>query len=290
MGADERECLLPTGSERRRAIAGLGAPGSTPTMSQSAVTVAFHGAAQPYAGSSLWPDLKPQVYKDPRPAEYFDRFHERSRTHEPDWVYDLARIILTLPAARLSAPGDRSRERSHLRARDPRPEPLQPVGPLLRRRLHPAEGSVHGQVAAVLNPLIEFIFRHGGAFPIRRGHHDEEAFKTAFTILDRGGCMLHVPRGRPLTDRRDHRAAPRRGTDRTPVGRARDPGGHPRLAGRARLAQAAVPEGDGPVRRAALLRRRRRADPRPADRGRDRQSSATSARCTRPSTPRAAAA
>src|SRR5687768_10190333 len=43
------------------------------------------------------PDLKPQVYKDPRPAEYFTRFHERSRTHEPDWVYDLARMVLTPP-------------------------------------------------------------------------------------------------------------------------------------------------------------------------------------------------
>jgi 1-acyl-sn-glycerol-3-phosphate acyltransferase len=45
------------------------------------------------------------------------------------------------------------------------------------------------------NPIIKWIFRHGGAFPIRRGHHDEEAFTTAFTILDRGGCMLMYPEG-----------------------------------------------------------------------------------------------
>jgi 1-acyl-sn-glycerol-3-phosphate acyltransferase len=31
--------------------------------------------------------MKAQVYKDARPKEYFDRFHERSRTREPDWVY-----------------------------------------------------------------------------------------------------------------------------------------------------------------------------------------------------------
>ena len=40
------------------------------------------------------PDLAPikaQVYKDPRPKEYFDRFHERSRTREPDWVYEVVR-------------------------------------------------------------------------------------------------------------------------------------------------------------------------------------------------------
>ena len=35
------------------------------------------------------PDLVPireQVYSDPRPKDYCDRFHERSRTHEPDGV------------------------------------------------------------------------------------------------------------------------------------------------------------------------------------------------------------
>ena len=41
--------------------------------------------------------MKAQVYKDPRPAEYFARFHERARTREPDWVYDFARMVLTPP-------------------------------------------------------------------------------------------------------------------------------------------------------------------------------------------------
>src|SRR5919199_2439440 len=40
--------------------------------------------------------MKAQVYKDPRPKEHFDRFHERSRTREPDWVYELARVLTTL--------------------------------------------------------------------------------------------------------------------------------------------------------------------------------------------------
>src|SRR3954453_11550980 len=39
--------------------------------------------------------MKPQVYKDPRPAEYFTRFHERTRRGRPDWVYELVRILLT---------------------------------------------------------------------------------------------------------------------------------------------------------------------------------------------------
>ncbi len=45
------------------------------------------------------------------------------------------------------------------------------------------------------NPVIKFIFWHGGAFPVRRGHHDQEAFETAYRILDRGGCLLMYPEG-----------------------------------------------------------------------------------------------
>ena len=47
------------------------------------------------------PDLTPikaQVYKDPRPKEYFDRFHERTRTREPDWVYEVVRMATSLYA------------------------------------------------------------------------------------------------------------------------------------------------------------------------------------------------
>src|SRR5882724_8582781 len=42
--------------------------------------------------------LKDQVYKDPRPKEHFDRFHERSRTREPDAVYEVVRTVTTLYA------------------------------------------------------------------------------------------------------------------------------------------------------------------------------------------------
>ena len=142
------------------------------------------------------PDLKPQVYKDPRPAEYFDRFHERSRTREPDWIYDLARVVLTPPCLlvyRLRAIGAENVPTSG-------PVILAPnhfspwdhffVGVYTRRRVR-----FMAKSQLFSNPIIEFIFRHGGAFPIRRGHHDEEAFKTAFTILDRGGCMLMYPEG-----------------------------------------------------------------------------------------------
>src|SRR5258707_675526 len=37
--------------------------------------------------------MREQVYADPRPKEHFDRFHERARTREPDWAYQLTRGI-----------------------------------------------------------------------------------------------------------------------------------------------------------------------------------------------------
>ncbi len=33
------------------------------------------------------------------------------------------------------------------------------------------------------------MYTHGGVFPLRRGHRDEEAFITARAILERGGCV-----------------------------------------------------------------------------------------------------
>jgi 1-acyl-sn-glycerol-3-phosphate acyltransferase len=141
-------------------------------------------------------DLKPQVYKDARPAEYFERFHERSRTHEPDWVYDLARIVLTPPCMLLY----RLRAIAAENVPTSGPVILAPnhfsqwdhffAGVFIRRKVR-----FMAKSQLFSNPVIEFIFRHGGAFPIRRGHHDEEAFKTAFTILERGGCMLMYPEG-----------------------------------------------------------------------------------------------
>ena len=44
-------------------------------------------------------------------------------------------------------------------------------------------------------PVLTYIYKHGGVFPVRRGHHDEEAFKTAFTILDQGEMLLVYAEG-----------------------------------------------------------------------------------------------
>jgi 1-acyl-sn-glycerol-3-phosphate acyltransferase len=44
-------------------------------------------------------------------------------------------------------------------------------------------------------PVLTYIYKHGGVIPIRRGHHDEEAFKTAYIVLDQGGMLLIYAEG-----------------------------------------------------------------------------------------------
>ena len=142
-------------------------------------------------------ELKPQVYKDDRPAETFTEFHERSRTKEPNWVYGAVRVITSTVALvfyRLRAYG-----RKNVPAEGPvilAPNHASNLdhflcGVYLRRQIRfMAKSQLFGK-----NPILTFIYTQGGVFPIRRGHRDEEAFETAFTILERGGCMLMYPEG-----------------------------------------------------------------------------------------------
>jgi 1-acyl-sn-glycerol-3-phosphate acyltransferase len=136
-------------------------------------------------------DIRPQVYKDPRPPEYFTRFHERARRREPDWIYGLARFILTLPTILLF------RTRGIGVGHVPKQGPviLAPnhfsawdhffAGVYLRR---PVRFMAKSQLFK--HPVVEFIFFHGGVFPVRRGNRDVEAFITAKTILGKGGLVL----------------------------------------------------------------------------------------------------
>jgi 1-acyl-sn-glycerol-3-phosphate acyltransferase len=141
-------------------------------------------------------ELKPQVYKDPRPAEYFTRFHERSRTRAPDWVYTVVRIILT-PIALFLYRGAAIQVDNVPRFG---PAIVTPnhfsnmdhffAGVFLRRQVR-----FMAKSQLFTNPILTFIFTHGGVFPIRRGHRDEEAFITANTILDKGGVVLMYAEG-----------------------------------------------------------------------------------------------
>ena len=138
------------------------------------------------------PDLKPQNYKDLRPAELFAPFHERSRTHGPDWIYDLARVVTTpislilyrtvsIEVDNVPASGPVILAPNHFSIMD-----HFLTGAWLRRKIRfMAKSQIFGQ-----NPALDFIFRHGGVFPVRRGHGDAETFETVHAILANGGCLL----------------------------------------------------------------------------------------------------
>lgn len=144
----------------------------------------------------LMADLKPQVYKDPRPAEYFTRFHERARTRKPDWMYEVVRLILT-PVMLL-----------FYRTAAIRVDNVPPSGPVILAPNHFSQMD-HFFAAMYLrrkvrfmaksqlfgNRILNYIFLHGGVFPVRRGHGDEEGFITAHAILDSGGCVLMYAEG-----------------------------------------------------------------------------------------------
>jgi 1-acyl-sn-glycerol-3-phosphate acyltransferase len=141
------------------------------------------------------PDMKPQVYKDERPAEYFTRFHERARKGV-GWTYTFVRILVTLPSLliyRVRAIGVKNVPKEG-------PLLLAPnhfsqmdhffIGLYLRRKIRfMAKSQLFGP------PLLTYIYSHGGVFPVRRGQHDEEAFTTAFTILEQGGMLLVYAEG-----------------------------------------------------------------------------------------------
>jgi 1-acyl-sn-glycerol-3-phosphate acyltransferase len=140
-------------------------------------------------------ELKAQVYRDPRPKEAFDRFHERARSGPAGWTYELTRSFVvpySLVAFRARGLGTES----------------VPNGPVI---LAPNHGSFmdHFFVAAFLRRrvrfmaksqlfqpgLADYIFSHGGVFPVRRGKHDEEAFITAFDLLARGDAVVMYAEG-----------------------------------------------------------------------------------------------
>jgi 1-acyl-sn-glycerol-3-phosphate acyltransferase len=157
--------------------------------------------------------MKAQVYKDPRPADHFDRFHARTRARDPDWVYDLVRLILT-PFCLIV-----------FRARCIASENIPESGPVIfapnhfsfmdhffvamftRRRVRFMAKS------QLFTPPAQFIYRHGGVFPVRRGYHDEEAFITANTVLGRGGSIvMYCEGGRSRTGKLSDK--PKRGIGR----------------------------------------------------------------------------
>lgn len=144
--------------------------------------------------------IKAQVYKDPRPKEYFDKYHERARTREPDPMYELVRAITSMWAWTAF----RARCISSEKVPASGPVILAPnhfsfmdhffLGAFIRRKVRFMAKS------QMFKPPLSFIYTHGGVFPIRRGHRDEEAFITANAIMARGGCIaMYCEGGRSRT-------------------------------------------------------------------------------------------
>ena len=153
--------------------------------------------------------MREQVYSDPRPKEHFDRFHARSRAREPDWIYELVRTITSLYAYTL------------LRARAIATENVPGSGAVI---LAPNHFSFmdHFLIGCYLRRKVRFmaksqlfkgpmqwVYTHGGVFPVRRGARDEETFVTAETILGKGGAVvMYCEGGRSRTGKLSERAKP----------------------------------------------------------------------------------
>ena len=140
-------------------------------------------------------ELKEQVYKDPRPKEHFDRFHERTRTREPDFMYEVVRIVMSLIAW------------IFFRVRGSHPERVPAVGAVILAPNHfsfldhfflgvALRRKVHFMAKSQLfKPPMQWVYTHGGVFPVRRGYQDEDAFLTAGGILERGGAIVMYSEG-----------------------------------------------------------------------------------------------
>jgi 1-acyl-sn-glycerol-3-phosphate acyltransferase len=153
--------------------------------------------------------MREQVYADPRPKEYFDRFHARSREREPDWVYELVRVITSLYAYTLL----RARPISTDNVPGRGGVILAPnhfsfmdhflIGCYIRRKVRFMAKS------QLFKPPMQFIYTHGGVFPVRRGARDEEAFITAEQLLAKGSAVvMYCEGGRSRTGKVSEQAKP----------------------------------------------------------------------------------
>ncbi len=153
--------------------------------------------------------MREQVYTDPRPKEYFDRFHERARTREPDWVYEMVRILTSLYSytfLRARAIGVENVPGSGAVILAPNHFSFMDhflMGCYIRRKVRFMAKS------QLFKPPMQFIYTHGGVFPVRRGARDAETFITARTILERQGAItMYCEGGRSRSGKVSEQAKP----------------------------------------------------------------------------------
>src|SRR3954468_11952240 len=211
VGLDLRHAVL------LRDISSVGKPAWTITAGVDGGPAGRRGYAaavtpEPLPEQKAPDDLTPiraQVYKDPRPPEYFERFHARARSREPDAMYEIVRTITSLYGW------------IAFRTRGVAPEHVPPSGPVILAPNHFSfldhfflGASIRRKVrfmakSQLFTRPMQFVYSHGGVFPVRRGHRDEEAFVTAAAILERGGCLaMYCEGGRSRTGRIGDRARP----------------------------------------------------------------------------------
>jgi len=141
------------------------------------------------------PEMKPQVYLDDRPPEYFDQFHA-SACEGAGWTYTAARILVTIPTIllyRVTAKGRRNVPRRGAAVLAPNHFSQADhffVGVYLWRKVRfMAKSQLFGP------PVLTYILRVGGVFPVRRGHRDEKAFETAYELIRQGELLLVYAEG-----------------------------------------------------------------------------------------------
>jgi len=139
--------------------------------------------------------LKPQVYTDPRPKEYFDRFHARARSRAPSFVYELVRVFSSLYAwtlLRARAIGAQNVPETGAAILAPNHFSYMDhflIGIFIRRKVRFMAKS------QLFTPLARWVYLQGGVFPVRRGARDDEAFITAEAILEQSGVVAMYPEG-----------------------------------------------------------------------------------------------
>ncbi len=139
--------------------------------------------------------MREQVYIDERPPEHFTGFHERVRRGRPDWAYELVRLVLTpylglffrtraIDSHKVPTEGQVIIAPNHFSFLD-----HFFLAVYLRRKVQFLAKS------QLFKPPMQFIYSHGGVFPIQRGRRDEEAFKTAHAVLGRGDIVVMYAEG-----------------------------------------------------------------------------------------------
>lgn len=141
--------------------------------------------------------MKEQVYVDERDASGMEKYHRRVREHKPSAMYDLVRILMTGSYGlldRVSAIDVHNVPRAGGTIFVPNHFSFIDhfyTGIHLRRKIQFMAKS------QLFKPPMDFVYSHGGVFPVMRGKGDDEAFITAQAILERGGVVqLYAEGGR----------------------------------------------------------------------------------------------